>query len=281
MTPNHANTLYNYAVLLDTHLQRKRDAERLYRAAVEIEARHAYALYNLAVLLEEQYASEGLFLTPEAAASLQTASATSANSSSSVPKQDTDKLQEQQRKCQEVGVFYQRAAEADPRDATTLADYARYIFVRLDRGSMAEPLFQAALKLDSACEVALYHLALLYVKEKKLLDQAELLLKQLLTISPQHANGTLTLARLLADKVQAMSKAGGTSSSREPLVEETLSCYDRAIQLTKEVHRTDCDDIFSKFLCNLLSLLHILFSLHSLCPNILSSSAFTETRKLR
>lgn len=247
MTPNHANTLYNYAVLLDTHLQRKRDAERLYRAAVEIEARHAYALYNLAVLLEEQYASEGLFLTPEAAASLQTASATSANSSSSVPKQDTDKLQEQQRKRQEVGVFYQRAAEADPRDATTLADYARYIFVRLDRGSMAEPLFQAALKLDSACEVALYHLALLYVKEKKLLDQAELLLKQLLTISPQHANGTLTLARLLADQVQAMSKAGGTSSSREPLVEETLSCYDRAIQLTKEVHRTDCGDIFQNF----------------------------------
>ncbi len=53
-TPNHANTLYNYAVLLDTHLRRKFDAEAFYRKTLDIEPKHAYALYNLAVLLEEK-----------------------------------------------------------------------------------------------------------------------------------------------------------------------------------------------------------------------------------
>ncbi len=52
-TPNHANTLYNYAVLLDTHLKRKDEAEDFYRKTLDIEPKHAYALYNLAVLLEE------------------------------------------------------------------------------------------------------------------------------------------------------------------------------------------------------------------------------------
>lgn len=50
----HSNTLYNYAVMLDTHLKRKEEAEGLYRRAIDIESRHAYALYNLAVLLEEK-----------------------------------------------------------------------------------------------------------------------------------------------------------------------------------------------------------------------------------
>lgn len=53
-TSSHANTLYNYAVLLDTHMKRKTDAEIYYRRTLEIEPKHAYALYNLAVLLEEK-----------------------------------------------------------------------------------------------------------------------------------------------------------------------------------------------------------------------------------
>jgi hypothetical protein len=34
--PKHANTLYNYAVMLDTHLKRKKEAEGLYRRALEV-----------------------------------------------------------------------------------------------------------------------------------------------------------------------------------------------------------------------------------------------------
>jgi tetratricopeptide (TPR) repeat protein len=53
-TPNHTNTLYNYAVLLDTHLKRKDEAEGYYRKTLDLEPKHAYALYNLAVLIEEK-----------------------------------------------------------------------------------------------------------------------------------------------------------------------------------------------------------------------------------
>ena len=51
--PNHANSLYNYGVLLDSHLSRKKEAEQLYRRALESNPTHPYALYNLAVLIEE------------------------------------------------------------------------------------------------------------------------------------------------------------------------------------------------------------------------------------
>lgn len=51
----HANTLYNYAVMLDTHLLAKERAESLYRQCISVHKRHAFALYNLAVLLEERY----------------------------------------------------------------------------------------------------------------------------------------------------------------------------------------------------------------------------------
>lgn len=235
MTPVHANTLYNYAVLLDTHLQRKNEAESLYRRAIDIEPRHAYALYNLAVLLEEKYANEGVFLPP--------------NSSNSNHNLTPEVIR--QRK-QEAGLFYQRAAEADPRDATTLADYGRYIFVRLENPTMAEPLLTAALKLDVTCEVALYHLALLLFRERKAthLDQAENLLRQVIGNNPQHANGMLTLARLFADAAQAMFKSApptgnGTvpagyvpsswaSKSKETVAEECVALYEKAIALAKE-----------------------------------------------
>lgn len=235
VTPVHANTLYNYAVLLDTHLQRKNEAETLYRRAIDIEARHAYALYNLAVLLEEKYANEGVFLPPG-----------SSNSNHAL----TPDLIRQRK--QEAGLFYQRAAEADPRDATTLADYGRYIFVRLENPTMAEPLLTAALKLESTCEVALYHLALLFFRERKAthLDQAETLLRQVIGNNPQHANGMLTLARLFADATQAMFKSAppagnGTvpadyvpstwaSKSKETVAEECIALYEKAIALAKE-----------------------------------------------
>lgn len=237
VTPSHANTLYNYAVLLDTHLQRKSEAELLYRRAIEMEPRHAYALYNLAVLLEEKYANEGIFLP------------SSANNAANSTLTAEKILQ----KKQEAGLFYQRAAEADPRDATTLADYGRYIFVRLENANMAEPLLSAAVKLDGTCEVALYHLALLFYRDRKSthLDQAEGLLRQVIQNNPQHANAMLTLARVFADVVQAMFKhisSGGTvanlpsgsvpsswkGKSKESLSEECVSLYERAIQLAKE-----------------------------------------------
>ena len=107
MNPEHANTLYNYAVMLDTHLKRKEEAEALYRRALAMEPRHAYALYNLAVLLEERYSQYVRSLSPALA---------------SVPEEQT----KDQAMRQEIQTLYQRAVDADPRDTATLADFGRY-----------------------------------------------------------------------------------------------------------------------------------------------------------
>lgn len=54
VAPDHTNTLYNFAVMLDTHCSRKEEAELLYRRCLELDPKHPYALYNLAVLCEEK-----------------------------------------------------------------------------------------------------------------------------------------------------------------------------------------------------------------------------------
>ena len=50
--PTHANTLYNYGVLMDS-LKKHDDAEELFTKASESNSSHAYALYNLAVIKED------------------------------------------------------------------------------------------------------------------------------------------------------------------------------------------------------------------------------------
>jgi len=118
----HANTLYNYAVMLDTHLKRKAEAEGLYRRALEVEPRHAFALYNLAVLLEERYSVE---LITQAAESAEIATTMGPNIAASM--EDPDFKEKDLKKREEILGLYQRAVEADPRDTTTLADYGRYV----------------------------------------------------------------------------------------------------------------------------------------------------------
>jgi hypothetical protein len=103
LSPTHTNTLYNYAVLLDTHMKRKEDGEIHYRLTLELEPKHAYALYNLAVLLEEKY-----FHNKESGTT-------------------SEKLgsEEEKKKIDEVSYLYRRAAECDSRDSNTIADYGR------------------------------------------------------------------------------------------------------------------------------------------------------------
>lgn len=104
--PKHANTLYNFAVMLDTHLKRRDEAEVLYRNALEVEPRHAYALYNLAVLLEERSFNSKSDIGNAAKGPL-----------ASIGKEESLR--------KEICTLYKRAVDADPRDAVTLADYGR------------------------------------------------------------------------------------------------------------------------------------------------------------
>jgi hypothetical protein len=140
ISSSHSNTLYNYAVLLDTHLKRKSDAEIFYRRTLEVEERHSYALYNLAVLLEEKHF--------HAKQSLEKAPADSEN----------------KKYVEEVGGFYRRAAECDARDPNTLADLGRFLYLYGENPVSSEPILIGSLKLDPRCETALYYLALLQYK---------------------------------------------------------------------------------------------------------------------
>lgn len=100
--------------MLDTHCQRKREAEDLYRRALGVEPNHSYALYNLAVLLEDKNTS----LTAE----FKKIQATSQD----LAQEEMEKLaREELGRRDEVCELYRRAVEADPRDGTTVADYGR------------------------------------------------------------------------------------------------------------------------------------------------------------
>ena len=137
VAPNHSNTLYNYGVMLDTHLNRKPEAESLYCRALEGEPRHPFALYNLAVLLEERYST--------------TTDATGRNDGKGM----TSTINEENTLLQEVKSLYQRAIDADPRDPHTKADFARFLIARMNDLTAAEELLNLSLSIDPACELAL------------------------------------------------------------------------------------------------------------------------------
>lgn len=215
VNPVHTNTLYNYAVMLDTHLKRRPEAESFYRRALDCEARHSYALYNLAVLLEEKYFNQA----------------------------QAEFIADNEQKL-EVLDFYRRAVDADPRDATTLADYGRYLLLRMDDVTRAEPILKAALKLESENTVAMFNLAVLYHRHKANFTAGEALLRSLLEISPEHSAGELQLARLLCEKYHtrfvAKEVAAGVSGGdiakidSTGILQEGFDMYEKSILNSKE-----------------------------------------------
>eukprot|EP01041_Mallomonas_annulata_P002366 gene2366-4588_t len=209
--PTHANTLYNYAVMLDTHCQRKPEAEGLYLRCLETDPRHPFALYNLAVLLEEMKRDNAVVLG-----------------------------------------YYERAAKADPNDATTLADYGRFLSTKLFQHDTAETVLRQALAINPTCQVAVYNLGLLLYNvrsssrsnndvylvgiHRKEYVQAETLLTQLLEENPTHAACLQQLGRLYVDMYQQIPKNKGTAASggsdkdkAAALFEKAVSSYERLL----------------------------------------------------
>jgi tetratricopeptide (TPR) repeat protein len=179
--------------MLDTHCNRKPEAELLYRRALEVDGKHSYALYNLAVLLEEIALDR-----------------------------DSDGVKGSSR--QEIASLYRRAVEADTRDAASAADYGRFLLVRLDDWASAEPLLQRAVALDDQNEVGLYNLGLLNHKYKKAnssvnaaaqisaaMKAAMEMYRRLIRKNPTHLSGMLQLARLLVE-VNITAKDGAPAS---------------------------------------------------------------------
>ena len=131
VNPTHANTLYNYAVLLDSHLKRKEEAEILYNKCLEAQPRHAFALYNLAVLREE---ITGNMINKSSASQhalniLRSKEETSDSIEQQKAEHESNIIseEEQQELLADVSKLYERSVEADPNDFTALADCGRYI----------------------------------------------------------------------------------------------------------------------------------------------------------
>ena len=105
LDPRHANSCYNYAVMLDAGLGAHARAEELYRRALETNPRHAYALYNLAVLVEESRRGDA----------------------AAIP---------------EVRELFERAVRAAPEDALALSDYGRFLVVVDKNYQLAETILK-------------------------------------------------------------------------------------------------------------------------------------------
>lgn len=133
--PKHVNTLYNYAVLLDTHnpphpvadnaviaqpqsnrmgnavsvgnsggVSRRAEAAALYARAIAENPTHSYALYNLAVLKEDEARSIGTLIPHDY------------NSGGSRAAEGA---------IAEIAALYERAASSDLNDADLAADLGR------------------------------------------------------------------------------------------------------------------------------------------------------------
>lgn len=121
----HVNSLYNYAVMLDTRLGRKQEAELLYRAAIVLDPTHAFSLYNLAVLLEDRLT---IALTDK---QLCSGKPELDQIEASIFSEQHQLLEGREAGAanrammEEVGKLYKLAMEMDPKDATIAADCGR------------------------------------------------------------------------------------------------------------------------------------------------------------
>ena len=215
-SPRHANTLYNYAVMLDSHLGRKHEAEDLYRRSLEVEPKHAFALYNLAVLLEDEVSAQE---RSEDRLAKQQAGGGGGGGGVQAPPTIEARLV----KRQEVAALYARAVDCDPKDATTTADYGRYLLTRIEDADKAEEVLFKAAQLDPDNAVAVYNLALLLHRHRGNLSGAEALLSKL---AHKHVASLQLLARVQLDKFRA--------SQDQRDLEDCLLNFQRAMEQLKD-----------------------------------------------
>jgi hypothetical protein len=149
----HVNTLYNIAVMFDTHCDRKVEAETMYRRALLEDPVHTFALYNLAALLEERLEIEPCMVRNSSAHNTFKASG-----SSSIPNISHDSvgildpssliedlngvnitelkvlqdvtngsigIEERQTLIKEIRLLHQQSMHLNPLDVPTIADYGR------------------------------------------------------------------------------------------------------------------------------------------------------------
>jgi len=211
-SPRHANTLYNYAVMLDSHLGRKDEAEDLYRRSLEVEPKHAFALYNLAVLLEDK-------VSAQERSEDRLAKQQAGGGGGQAPPANEARLV----KRQEVAALYARAVDCDPKDATTTADYGRYLLTRIEDADKAEEVLFKAAQLDPDNAVAVYNLALLLHRHRGNLSGAEALLNKL---APKHVASLQLLARVQLDKFRA--------SQDQRDLEDCLLNFQRAMEQLRD-----------------------------------------------
>jgi tetratricopeptide (TPR) repeat protein len=198
--------------MLDTHCKRKAEAEDMYRRAIVVEPNHAYGLYNLAVLLEEKTSSM----------------------------KNTGNIDENTYQSQmlEVESFYRRAVQVDASDATTMADYGRFLLMKLEDIKNAEAVLKKAVAIDVNHEVALFHLGMLHARYTNKHPTAEEYFRKVLSKNPKHVACSHNLARLLIDNMvreSSVQGAGKSAQRRDELMTEAMDLYEGAIAAADDV----------------------------------------------
>ena len=247
--PNHTNTLYNYAVMLDSHLSRKDEAEDLYRRVLKIDHRHPYTLYNLAVLLEDKlkgYKAQFLLRKNDLKRSLANRDDDDDDDFNESLKKLTDEdieldyLNKTLMETRAVVLdLYERATDADPNDPIAKADCARYIYAEFGSNNSStedkqlykekyegkvDLLLSEACDLDPQLEIALYTTALINYNYSKDKTKAESYVKKLLSVNPRHVSGMHLLATMY------LESSGTTNSgkARRESIKGGLAAKDKA-----------------------------------------------------
>lgn len=122
--PHHHNSIYNYAVLLDSGIKDKHKAEEYYLRCLEVNPKHCFCLYNLAILVEELRGGE------------------------EEGKVEAEKL-------------FLKAVEASHDDPMTVADYGRFLLVCIGDAERAKKELTKAVEIDGGCVVGNYNLGVI------------------------------------------------------------------------------------------------------------------------
>lgn len=97
-----------------------------------------------------------------------------------------------------------------------------------------EAVLREALELDEVCEVGLYNLAIIHQRFKNEPDEAEWLLRTLVSHHPRHAAGQLQLARVLVDKCGQARKKKNNHEEAGGYLEEAIGWYERSAKGQKD-----------------------------------------------
>ena len=161
--------------MLDSQLNRKNEAELLYRKALLVEKKHSFASYNLALLLESKIANKNNIIENKDIISNEiedTKNKTQNESNLIIENEIENQIDIENQKCieekelqlEEIRNLYFSAMKYNEKDPIMTADYGRFLLHYLGDLTNSEIFLSKSLSLNEKCEPALFNMAILLEK---------------------------------------------------------------------------------------------------------------------